>query len=186
MKPLLNAAGQPVYLLRRIADKATINARANSNTIPPAPPNGGTDYEYLPVMIEDAPDFDPVFTVRTQVEATNETAHTREITFTVADRPKEEQLQAVDNAKRFEVSKHVPVGDFTESTILTLAAILRSAKGLDLNPSEKAAMDRLVELASILQRNADTAEAKKVAVKAGEKPDLSADWEPVPAEVALP
>lgn len=178
MSPLTNSSGKPLYVLRRISDKFVINARAISNTT--GLPNPGPDQEYLPIMTEVAPDHDPVFTVRTQTEGPNEVTHQWEITYVVQDRPTAEKLAAAENAKRFEVQRHVPPQDFTEMVVRTLAAVLRDAKGLALTPDEEALKNRLVEKAAILKQNDDNLTDLKTAIEAGSKPDLSAGWVSLP------
>lgn len=179
MTPLLNSQGQPLYVLRRISDKFVINPRAISNTT--GLPNPGPDQEYLPIMVDPVPDNDPVYTIVTQVEAPNETLTPPEwwITYDVADRPLSERLAAAENYKRFEVQKHAPPEDFTESVLLTLAAVLRLSKGLALTADEQAHADRLVATAAKLSQNAVHAEDLKTAIAGGQKPDLKSGWQAV-------
>jgi hypothetical protein len=177
MTPLtktVNGVALPLYVLRRISDKFIINSRALSNTT--GLPNPGPDQEYLPILTDEPPDHDPVFTVRTQTEGPNEEDKTWVIGYVVADRPKEEQIAAAENAKRLEVQKHVPPQDSTEMIVLTLAAVLRDAKGLQLTEQEQTAKDKLIEVAGILRRNDDNLTDMKEAIDAGQKPDLSAGW----------
>ncbi len=175
---------QPLYYLRRISDKFVQITRALSNTIPPNPPNPGPDQEYIPIMIEDpAPDFDPTYSVRTKTEAVNETAHQVEIKYKVEDRPLDDRVTAVKNARRLQTSKQFPPQDSSDALVLTCAAILRAAKGLVLTPIEQAYADKLIATAAALQKNADNETALLAAVADGQKPDLSAGWEPVAAAV---
>lgn len=181
MTPLLHVpSGKPLYVLRRISDKFIINGRALSNTAEGLP-NPGPDQEYLPILIEDTPDNDPVYTIVTQSEGADaeEGATAWHIKYTVADRPLQERLTIAENAKRFEVQKHVPPQDFYEMVVLTLAAVLRAAKGLELTPDEQVKADKLVAVASRLSLNAVNAADIKAAIEAGGKPDLKAGWQEV-------
>lgn len=173
---------KPLYVLRRISDKGILNSRTISNTT--GLPNPGPDQEYLAILTDEAPQNDPTFTIRTQTEGPNEatTPPQWEIHFDVKDRPKEEQIAAIENAKRFEVQKHFPVQDAWESMIIMVAALGRSIKGLDLTPDEKAAEEKLVAVAAKLTANLAIVEDMKAAVEQGQKPDISpAVWAPVDA-----
>lgn len=173
---------KPLYRLRRISDKFVINPRAISNTT--GLPNPGPDQEYLPIFIEDpVPDFDPAYTIRTQSEDVNEADHQVEITFSVTDRPLEDKIQVASNARRAQTEKQFPRVDANDALVLTLAAILRSDRGLVLTPVEQAYADKLVLIAAALQKNADNEAALKAAIEAGQKPDPTTGWEPVAAEV---
>jgi hypothetical protein len=187
MIPLLNFQSKPLYYLRRISDKFVINARAISNTIPPAEPNPGPDQEYIPIYIEDpAPDFDPAYTIRTQTEGVNETDHQVQITYSVADRPLLDKIQVAANARRAQTEKQFPRVDASDALVLTLAAVLRASKGLELTPVEQVYADKLVAIAAALQKNADNEAALKAAIEAGQKPDPTTGWEPVAAVAVTP
>lgn len=176
---LVNGVALPLYVLRQIADKVVINPRAISNTT--SLPNPGPGLEYLPILTDEPPDNDPTFTVRTQTEGPNEISVPPqwEIHFQVKDRPEAEKLAAADNAKRFEVQKQVPPQDFTEMVVLTLAAVLRDAKGLELTPHEQERKDQLIAVAAKLSQNAANLDDIKKAINDGNKPDLSAGWVPL-------
>ncbi len=165
---------KPLYVLRYISTKVVINPRAISNTT--SLPNPGPDQEYLPILTEPAPDNDPVFTIRTQVEATNEQVHQQEIKYVVTDRPKEEVKVLAENVERLEVSKYVNQKDFPRDTTLALAALLRAQKGLELTPLETAAADKIVANAAILTENQQNLAAKKAAIEAGQKIDLETGY----------
>lgn len=183
MVPLTKTVGGvelPLYVLRRASDKAVLNQRALSNTT--GLPNAGTDQEYLPILIDEKPNSDPLYTVITQVEAPNEAKRQWEITYVVSERPMPEKLASIDNVKRFEATKHVPPQDFTEMIVLTLAAILRESKGLVLTEAEEAYKNSLIANAVILKKNADNAAALKAAAQTGAKPDVTGGWEPVVAK----
>lgn len=173
MTPLLNSAGKPLYVLRRISDKVVTNPRAVSNTL--GAPNPGPDQEYLAILTDAAPDNDPVFTIRTQIEGPNEATVPPqwEIHYKVEDRPKDQQKAAVDNAERFEVAKYVSSNNFQRDTVLLLSALLRAQRGLVLTPEETAANDKVVAIAAVLTQNQSIAGDKKAAIDAGQKPDLS-------------
>ncbi len=175
--------GQPLYVLRRISDKFVINPRAISNGL--SGPVPGDDQEYLPILTDAQPDFDSNFTALTREEGPNEVAHTWEITYVVQDRPKEEILAIADNVARFKVQTIVPPSDFTESMVLTLAAILRQTRGLVLTQEEQAYADSLVAQAEKLTNNRNNLADIKTAINAGNKPDLAAGWE-VAEAVAVP
>lgn len=178
MKPLLNSQGQPLYVLIRLSDGFVINSRAISNTT--GLPNPGPGQKYLPILKEDAPDNDTVYTIVTTVEAPDNAdpllATEWHIKYDVKDRPLAERLAIADNAKRFELQNHVPPQDFSELTVLTLAAVLRASKGLELTAGEQARADKLVAIAAKLEANATNAEDIKAAITAGQKPDLKAGW----------
>lgn len=193
MKPLLGTridngvpVQLPLYYLRRIADKFPLNARAFSNTIPPALPNGGTDNEYLPIMTEDVPDSDLNYTIVTKHEDPNETLKQWEITYTVADKPLAEKLEAAANVERLEVTKQVPVLDQTRRNTLLFAAILRNSKGLALTPRELALTDEVVTQAAVLSKNLDNLEAKQAAIAAGQKPDIADGYAAIAADPVVP
>lgn len=183
MTPLLNSQGKALYVLRRVSDKFVINPRAISNTT--SLPNPGPDQEYLAILTDAAPDHDPSFTVRTQNEGPNEgtTPPQWEIHYDVTDRPKSEQLAAVDNARRLEVQKQFPSQDSWESMIVMVAALARKLEGLELTPAEQAANDRLVQVAAKITENIANSDDKKAAVNAGQKPDLEGGWAALPAPV---
>jgi len=184
MTPLLDSQNRPLYVLRYISTKVVINSRAISNTT--GVPNPGTDQEFLPIVIDVAPPHDPQFTVRSQIEGPNEEATPKrwEITYKVEDRPKAEQIQAIENAKRFEVQKHFPMTDAWESIIIVIAALGREIKLQQLTPDESAAKERLIAVASKLTANRALAEDMKAAANAGQKPDISEGvWAPVETPV---
>lgn len=184
MQPLtkiVNGNPVPLYVLRRISDKFVINPRAVSNTT--GLPNPGPDQEYLPILIEEVPDNDPTFTIRTQTEGPNEGLHQWHITYIVEDRSIDEKIAAAENAKRLEVSKHIPQQDAIERIVLALASVLRAGKGLELTPKEQAAADWLVARASILALNDNNLADLKAAISAGQKPDLTAGWAPEVNEI---
>ncbi len=174
MTPLLNSAGAPLYVLRRISDKFVINPRAISNSL--GLPVPGDDQEYLPIVTDPRPDFDPDFTTLLTVESPNETNHTWEISITVQDRPKAEVLALAANVARQRVQDVVPINDFTQNVILTLAAILRSSQGLALTPEEQGYADAIVAQAELLTNNKQNLSDIEAAISAGNKPDLSAGW----------
>ncbi len=187
MTPLLNSAGKPLYVLRRISDKFVLNPRAISNTL--GAPNPGPDQEYLPILTDEPTPNDPVYTVRTQIESANEstTPAQWEIHYKVDDKPLADRLLAIDNAKRFEVQKHFPALDAWESMIIVVAAMGREIKGLALTPDEKAAEDRLVAISAKLTENLALVADLKTAVEAGQKPDLAgAPWAAVDVAAIVP
>lgn len=171
---IVSGVAVPLYVLRRISDKFVINSRAISNTT--GLPNPGVDQEYLPIFIDATPDNDPNFTIRTQVEGPEEVTKKWLITYIVTDRPLDEKLAVAANAERFEVQKHVPPQDSTKMIVLTLAAVLRDAKGLELTPQEQEAKDNLVAIATKLRENAANLDDLKAAIEQGQKPDISAGW----------
>jgi len=173
---IVNGVALPLYVLRRVSDKFVINPRAISNTT--GLPNPGPDQEYLPIMTDAVPDNDPDYTIRTQVEAPNETARQWELKYVVTDRPTAEKISQAENYKRFELAKHVPAQDFNELVLLTLAAVLRDATGLELTPRETALKNQLITIAAAIQKNAENLDAIKAAIQTGQKPDLKSGWEP--------
>jgi hypothetical protein len=171
---------KPLYILRRVSDKFVINSRALSNTT--GLPNPGEDQEYLPILIESpAPDHDQTFTVRTTVEGPNEALKQQEIKYVVTDKPKEERLAAAENAERLEVARFVATNNSPRDVTLLLAALFRAQKGLELTPDETAAAEKIVATAAVLTKNLANLESLKAAIEAGQKPDLSAGWEPAAA-----
>lgn len=187
MQPLTkNVSGNqvPLYVLRRISDKFIINPRATSNTL--GLPNPGPDQEYLPILTETPPDHDATFTVRTQTEGPNEALHQWHITYNVTDRPVVEKIAAAENAKRLEVTKHIPPQDATEKIVLALAALFRGQKGLELTAKEQGAADWLVARASLLALNDDKLADLKASITLGQKPDLSAGWAAEAVDIPTP
>lgn len=165
---------KPLYVLRRVSDKFVINPRAISNTT--GLPNPGPDQEYLPILTEPTPDNDPVFTIRTQVEAVNELLKQDEIKYVITDRPKEEVKVLAENAERLEAAKYVSQKDFPRDMTLLAAALLRAQRGLELTPQEQAAADKTVANAAILTENLANLQEKKALIDAGQKIDLSAGY----------
>ncbi len=178
---------RPLYYLRNIADKTPVITQTLSNTIHPNPPNPGPGQEYLPILIDDPkPAFDSLYSTRTEGRTVNEDLHQVEIHYTITDRPLADRLVAVANARRNETNKQFPSQDSSDALVLTVAALLRLAKGLELTPVEQTYADKLVTVAAVLQKNADHEADLKAAVIAGQKPDLVAPWEPVAAIPVTP
>lgn len=169
---LVSGVQVPLYVLRRISDGSVTNPRATSNTT--GAPNPGPDQEYLPIMVDVLPDNDPRYTVRTQVEGPNEASVPKqwEIKYVVSDRPLEEKLAAVINAKRFEASRQVPSQDAIENLTLSLAAVLVTTRGLQPTPAQQASIDAVLKQAAALTENLAIAEDAKAAVVRGELPAL--------------
>lgn len=182
MTPLLNSAGRKLYVLRHVSTGATINLRAvwpNANEDQPI--SGlDPDLQYLPILTEGIPDYDPAHFTLAKAEGPNGAGDKWEIKYTTPDRPKEEVKALAENAKRFVVGGIYPQADFTETVVLTLAAVLRQAKGLELTPQERALADTLIEKAALMRRHDDTLEQLKAQIDAGEKPSFADAWPVAP------
>lgn len=176
MKPLLNSAGKELYVLRVKSTKVVINPRAISNAIGAPVVDVSSDLEYLPIMVDDRPDNDPVFTTVNTVEAPDEQAGEWLITYDILDRPKDEIKNVASNVKRFEADKHISPADFKETVVFMLSAILRKASGLVLTPDEEASRDRLVSIDAKLVANKNHLADLHAAIDAGQKPDIKSGW----------
>lgn len=180
--PLLNNSTppRPLYVLIRISDGFVENPRTVGNTT--GIPNPGPNQKYLPILVDDPANNDPVYTIVTTTEGPDNAdpalATEWHIKYVVSDKPLSERLTAAENVKRFEVQKHVPPQDFYETVILTLAAVLRASKGLELTSAEQLKADKLVAVAAKLTANATNAADIEAAINLGQKPDLTAGWAP--------
>ena len=176
MTPLTNSLGKPLYWLRYTAEpKTVINARAISNTT--GAPNPGPGLEYLPILQEEiVPDYDPRFTILSTAEAPNAEGTEVHIKYAVTDRPAADVKAHIDNAKRLELQEHFPVPDQMEALVVTVAALARQSKGLQLTPQEQAAVEALVNTSAKISQNKAIAADLKAQVDQGNKPDIDRAW----------
>lgn len=180
--PLLNSAGQQLYVLRRISDGFIFNSRAISNVLEGLP-NAGPGNQYLPIIKDDIPAYDPVYTTTEETEGADfdppSSATQWLIEIKVKDRPLSERLAIAENTKRFEITKQIPPQDVTELMVTTLAAVLVQAKGLLLTVDQQAKADRLVLLATAIAENQARHADNVIAITADQKPDLKTGWAPL-------
>lgn len=184
MKPLtrlVDGEDRPLYRLRNTADQTVIREQAISNTIHPNPPNPGPGQEYLPILIDDLPTFDPDFETRQEVEGENK--GNWEITYVVAPKPKDEILKSLEEAKRRQVAEVVPGQDFAEITLSVVAALINSAK-LTFDPKDQPLVDLLLAQGVKLANNREKLEQYKTTVDGGGKPVI--DWDKATVAVAVP
>lgn len=177
MNPLLDSKNRQQYVLRKKSNKVVLLYRAISNTT--GIPNGGSDYEYLPIVTEDVPDYDSTFSIRSQSEGANEETGQWEIHYTVTDKSEADKLAAAENVARNQVSALVPpTQDLNKIVILVLAALLRGDK---LTDKENDLKSKLLDFADKLNQNDDNLDSIKSDIQAGQKPDVTQGWVPVEA-----
>lgn len=177
MKPLtqnINGVEVPLFLLRSVKDKSVIYARTVSNTIHPNPPNPGSGQEYLAILIDDYPIFDPIFSTVEQSE--NEFKGTWQIAYIVSDRSKEDILKAAEEVKRAQVRNVIPQQDLTENQTIVLAAILNAGK-YAFSEGDQAVAAELLAQATKLANNRAKLAAANAEIEAGRKPDLKTGWD---------
>lgn len=176
MKPLtqnINGVDVPLYRLQNAKDQTVIRARTVSNTIYPNLPIPGPAQEYIPIMVDDYPTYDPIYSTVTTVEQAFKGVW--QITYVVADLPKAEVLKRAEDAKRAQVPNIVPVQDSTESLTAVLAAIV-SAGSFKFSAADQPFVDALLAQATKLATNRAKLAAANAAINAGQKPDLKTGW----------
>ena len=173
----INGVAQPLYMLRKTADKSVIKARTLSNTLVGLPVPGPGE-QYLPILTDVYPVFDRDYSVVAIVEAANEAVPQWEIKYTVANKTQADILAAADQAARAQVNQMVAPQDFTAAIAVLLTAVIREAKVKNLTPTEQSYADALAVQATKLIGTQANLAAKKAAIKTGGKPDLKTGWSP--------
>ncbi len=177
MKPLTNDAGDPLYLLRNVADKTPVPGRERtvSNRLNDTPvTDADSGVEFLPILIDDAPDYDPTYQNLVSVEAANEKAGTWEITYTLEDKSQDEILAIADGIAQEQVPNVVSAQDFTNTMVRALAAVIRGGK---ISDEDQAFLDVVTDQADKLAAVTANRDAIKAKVVAGQKPDVEAGYD---------
>lgn len=179
MIPVKNSAGKQLYVLFNKTTNTVINANAlYPNADPTVPIEGlSPDLEYLPKRTEASPNYDSRYFILVKTEGKNITASTWDITYSTQDKSSEEVAVAVDNAERFELTKHFDVTSINKDFVIVAAALARQQKGLILTDIEQVSLDNLVAASVPVCKNAEKAKALKEQIEAGDKPDLDTGWE---------
>lgn len=164
----------PLYMLVRLSTGEKIRERVISNTT--GLPNPGPDEQFLAMVQDDVPPFDPDLQTIEPVEGPNDQTGQWEITYIVSDKPKEELLKAAEHAARKQVPNVVPPQDFTETAVIALAALIRAGK-FSLTPEEQVFADAVTAQAEKLLKNRLNLDAIKAEIEKGNKPDLKTGWE---------
>lgn len=167
----VNGVDLPVYMLRKTADKSVIKARTLSNTIAGRPVPGPGE-QYLPILIDVLPVFDPNYNVVAIVEAANESVPQWEVKYVVSDKTQAVILAAADQVARAQTNQLGATQDFTAAIVVLLTAILRGTSIKNITPTEQAYVTTLAAQATKLLSNQANLDALKVAIKTGAKPDF--------------
>jgi len=161
------------YVLRRISTGEIIRRNVldgDAETVVGLDP----DLEFLKVVQQTQPDYDPRYFVLTSSEGKVGTEWRQ--TWGTQKRPVAEIEQAVENHERLLISEQVPAEDLTKLIVLALAALFREVKGLQLTPSEATTAGQIVALGRDLALLDEKAKLYKAEVRAGREPDLDAPW----------
>lgn len=178
----IDGVDYPLYVLRRTDDLTVQKSRVRSNAIGDPVTDEDSGLEYLPMMTDEVPDYDPIYQFVVRSEGPNEKTQQWEITLTLQDRPKDEVLKAADDAKRIQIARVAPSDQVAETGLLVLAAVIRAGK-FNFTPAEQADADAVVANAAKLSANRDYLATLKAQIDAGGKPDLKDGWSAVAVAV---
>ncbi len=179
----IDGVDRPLYMLLDAKTFVPVKSFVPSNT-PDAPAtNPDSGVIYAPIMVDDQPQFDPVYQTISSSGAFNDQTGAWEITFKLTDRSKDEVHLAALNAKRAEILKLAPSTDFSETLTIVLAELIRQGK-FDLSAVQDS-VDKLMTQADTLATNAANLADIDAQIDAGGKPDIAVGYASASAD-ALP
>ena len=167
----------PLYVLRKISTDEILK---RSVVLAEYPVEGlDSDLEYLPMVEDSIPDFDPRYFTINKIEGRQSTPLAWRITWQIVKRATPEIKRSVKNVERLEHQKHVTVEERDKLVLLGLTVLFRKINNLELTAKEQALADLIVTKGTKIWRNDDRAQTLQTLIEAGSEPDLDTGWEPV-------
>lgn len=178
MIPLLNSSGRRYFVLRRISDGTVINNRALWPNADESAPIAGLDpdLQYLPVLTQSEPDYDPRLFVLVRAEA--KVASEWHITFATQARPLPDAKINALNVEAAENQRHYREQERDKLVLLGLGVLFRQVANQQLTVKEQALKSRIIYVATRLWKNDTRLSNIIAALEAGQTPDLDTGWEP--------
>lgn len=185
MKPFtkkIDGLDRPLYMLRDVKTLELLKQFVPSNTMAEPKVDEDSGVEYVPIMIEDKPVFDPNYQrVASAGPVFNDKTFAYEITAVLTDLPQDTVLQNALNAKRREIQKLAPPVDFLEILSTVLAAIVRKQ---DLS-AVQSSVDALLAHADAMTEFLANLDGINAQIKAGGRPDVQAGYADAAVAIAV-